>query len=1049
MEGKPLPRIDTRRNSGPPQKEKNIFRDAPIKSAVTGNFSENSTPRVAMTPVDSETPSLPVNGSDTGKSLARMFNAYTKGIINTTQSLSQHKTAKARLRRSRKDDEKWLKRYSDFAALEEMQNKSLVAWEKKSEKAEKGLEAIRKSHQHATAQIVSSLAQGVSRDVPSRFSELPCSKVSDNIEGGSFTTEEVNADMTRLRGDFKKLEADVQKIKFATGQSEEITEGKQRRLEKEFDDFANRLSKKINDLEDNLISSRTWLEKQVHDVSANSVSLSTVRAYEQNAASLKVATSKVEAFIEEQGKLGKPGELVESVIKQSTITALFNRIDGLQSKVDSLATADSLGERIRVLETNTAMLQTTKSYAEQDLKDQTAGLQAMKATSEKSKTQFVDFNETLARQSEDLRGLREAMFGDGGSSEAGVLDMIKDCQEDANKLRVAFKSHDDQMDDYENSMNGLTAKIHDLEDKLITLPSSVATISQLKEDLAQVTNEQEQKDDIVSNYCAKTDDDLIRQGDILKTLSEKLSVLESKGVSEEPLINNHTQILQQTTEKLQGLDQQLIKQESSISNLTGVINTLQLKMQELPSNATNAPHPSDAAIQHFHSHLTQHRNTITDLISKVDSLQSQAHLSRSATHSPHLTNGNIGTKEVSNQKIDALETKHQVIKQEVDGLQSSFQQFKASTTDTTSNHDVFINSLQQRFDNLTTDHMIGCIINQMRTIWPDHPANVQQQLTQVHQRQFQTDQLIPNLIAQVGGANDRLQKLDTTIESMRHHIMLRSADQSNLLEKVKEDLQQRIKVLTEDHEEKGYIRGNEARDHLNRIQGLQRSVQSLRTEHTNSIADLWRTLKDVQAAFQNLETVNAKEKDASTRSEIEQVKSALTSIRKNLDDVERFRKDKANRTEVEEVQSDIKTTQKRLDDVCENFIKEMATTHSTLLGIRKNIEVLNDCCGIEGVTSPATSRPGTAVTTTPVATRDLSPNQDSSPTQQLGVRSGSMSLGQASSPVRASTERTVQQDDDSDSEPIPRVKALKRNRRRRGGGSAENSPRGRKSSRLS
>lgn len=1114
MEGRRLPRIDTGPDSGPLRNdpEKDLVEDGPMKAVTTGAVSESSTPRVATTPRGNEAPSLPTIVSDMSKSLAKTFGVYAKGIVNTSQSISQNKAAKTRLRRSRKADEKWQSRYGDFAALEEMQSKNLVSSEKKSSKCEKALDVAKKSHKHATTQIASLLAQSA-HSAPSRSSEPQGAKVTSEIEGSSLTIERIKADMTRVRGDFEKLATHSQRAEFVVG--------KQKRLEGDFDELRTRLERQTDRLEDEMherarLGKQTnKLENEMHEVLLDvrdKVSFSAVRAYEQDSAKLKLLVSKAEANI---AKLEELEERVEATNRKVDTAAFAHRIDGLQTKVELLETT-RLDDRVQSLESKIETLESKKYDVEQarvdnearekDFKDQIPSFQALKTINETTEMQFAELKKDLSQQTGEIRSITEVVFGDGESNEASLLDMIKDSQDDANKFRNMFTTLNTTMDEHQASIDNLKARLKGFKDKLATssanptsadseLGETLVDIDQMKQDIARLNQEQELKDDIVSKEVDRVHNEVIRRGDILDSLCDTVNELQSRNAihEDDPLLKS--QSAQQMNERVDKIDERLIKQEDSSLRSLEDINALNLQLQELSSKGLDPKHPPDD-IQHLHDLLTQHRGLITNLIARVDKLWSPGQNSHSPAQSPQLTNGIMGAKGLDIHKIEALESGHKVIKQEVDGLQSNFQHFKQLTTDTTNNHETFIDSLRQRFDNLTTDHMIRHMIYHLQLIWPDHPTNVQGQLNHLHQRQAQIDHDVAKSITQIreldANTEARTQQLivrsteqknileqtrkefqqrsveqhtlhqQAKEDSQRRHIeslnllqnatedfQRKQAEQSKLLEESKQDFQQQNRVLGEEIQEKHIILEQDVRDHLGRIQNLQKGLQSIRTDHTTSVTDLRRTLKESQAIIQSLgpPTKNSTNGGSSTTTN-----AAAEEEEEELDPLK----------------SSLETIQKRLDDVWHNTLSEMASTHSTLAAVNKNIEALNQHCGIEGNNSPATSHPGTAVGTPfrndnniinledeDSSSQNLGAPVEGSPAQQLVVRGGSLSLSQPSSPpepvpVSASEEEQkpkLLHDGSSDSEPI--VRTLKRKRRGRPSkGSAENSPRGRKSSRI-
>ena len=1104
MEGK-FPRSVTRQDSESTRQdpEKNLIEDGPMKPAAMGAHSESSTPRVASTPRGSEAPSIPTHVSDVSKSLARIFGVYAKGIVSITQSMSQNKAAKTRFRRSRKADEKWHGRYGDFAALEEMQSKSLVSSENKSKKCETALDAVKKSHKHASTQIASILAQSAHSTPPSRSSELQGAKVVTEVEGSSSAI--VKADVIRLRKDFERLGNEFERLggefeKLQTHAQTSDVVGKQQRLEREFNESQFRLK----DLED-----------RMHKVSVDirdKISFSAVRAYDQDSAKLTVRVSKIEAIV---AKLEKPGERVEAVNEKFDTAAYANRIDGLQAKIELLEKT-MLDDRVQALESKTEKLELKKYDVEQARVDNEAvkkdisSLQALKTTSETTDMQITELKKGLSEQTDHIRSLTEAVHGGSDSNEASLLDIIRDLQNDGNKFRTMFSTLNTTIDEHQATIESLKARLKGFKDKLATsssnptssgtdLQRALSDIHELKVDIARIDNEQELKDDLVSKDVNILDGRVIGQGDLLNILCERVSEMESRIATPEDEPLSKGQSSQQINERLDEIGQRLTKQDESNSKHR---EGIQAQLQELSSKAIALQYPSDD-IQRLENLTKQHRGILNDLIAKTNNFSSPADTSHSATQSPHLTNGVVGVKEANVLKIETLESEHKAIKQEVDGLQSKFKSFEESTTDTTNNHETFIDTLRQRFDNLTTDHMVRQMIYHLQAIWPNHPANVLNQLTHVHQR-------LRTLDAQAEAQRTQLRNVDTQTEAQSHRIHLLGTEQKNLkdfqkrmeeqhalqqqanaesqrrdteqldlieqakiqsqqrdrenftmlqtakedfhrqhaelsqlLVECKQDFQQQNKVLGEETQEKYTILEQDVRDHLGRIQNLQKGLQSIRTDHTTSVADLSKALKDAQFDIQNL---GANHTNGTTN----------------------------NNAELDPIKASLDKTHQRLDDVWTNFVKEMSSTHSNFAVVNKNIDTLNKYCGVEGINSPATatSHAGTPFTT-PVRNAndttvieiededDLSPTPNpkgrfdslrhSSPAQQLTVRGGSMSLGQPSSsprePAPASQQPTPRPDDaSSDSEPI--LRTLKRRRGRPSKERAENTPRGRKSTRI-
>lgn len=1072
VSGNNLPPLDTKRASKPARTEK----DSLSRPAVAGSFSESSTPRVAMTPIGDEAPALAVNAPDTCKSLSRMLTEYTSGIVRTTLATSRHDAARSRLRRSQKDDKRWQERYSEFAALGELQSKTLAGSEKKYSELKKKVDIIRKSHNLATNQIASSLVQHAGGSGPPRY-EPKSVKVPAEVESSSLAFERVKADTARLRDDLNELANDVK-------------DRRQLNQKHEFD----KIRDHFKNIEGRFGSFSSRTQKQLDDLSADTLRMSATRGYEQDAAELRVSISKIQGFMTEKEKFE-------------------NRLHDMEKTIKHLDTID-FADQVRKIEHELRRLDTTKLSSDQakennatlekNLDNQKARLHEVESTCNKNERQLSETKNATAQHSEDISALKAVVYGD--DNETSLVDLVAEGRHEAKKCKDAVKSLDSAMDMYEKSVTEIKTDVDEISEQLATiqnkpsvgrgytadlLPDALTTIAnlrgivediqgtvsknvdditQLREDVTQLNIEQEQKDDLVSNSFDRVDNNVIRQEDRINKLLERVDVVQARSVTEAHSTQEALH-LQQTSERLEKLDTRLLKQEDSYALLNEEINTLRSNIQRLP--ATDC-------IAQIQDALANHRRAISDLMSKVDTLRVhqvdssrpvthspkltngrlQADSSRPATHSPQLTNGVVSPKESNPHVIEALDNKQQIFKQE-------FDKFKETIMDVTNNHDTFISSLEQRFDNLTTDGMIRCVIHQMQSLYPNHPGNIQTQLQQFNQRQIQSEQrqtlfeqrvssLVTQLHDKIHDANKKFQQLERVsedTETNRHQIVLLGAETTKLIEKAKEDVrgdfQQRIKVIQEERHDKDSIVEQDVRGNLERIQGLQKGLQSIRTEHTTGIADLTAALKDVQTIVKSLAPVQ----------EVQELREIRTTVQ-NLQTVLANRNDDAK---LSAIQTSLQETQKKVEDAWNNFITNMADTHGTIRKLEDNIQALNVAVDLNPIISPATSRsrrhsasadhgednpsppsPGARPTRQGVTKRkhDISASSSSqgsqsqlSPTAQLSqdtTGGASMSLGQHSSPVRESTERTLRQES-SDSEPITMPQRRKRRKIRAAG----------------
>lgn len=112
----------------------------------------------------------------------------------------------------------------------------------------------------------------------------------------------------------------------------------------------------------------------------------------------------------------------------------------------------------------------------------------------------------------------------------------------------------------------------------------------------------------------------------------------------------------------------------------------------------------------------------------------------------------------------------------VEDLEKSFRQFKETSTERTDSMEVLVESQQQRFDNLSTDHLANSIIHQMQVLYPPHPANVHTKIDQIKAKQSAADLHILNFVHVMNKLNDNNQIHQNRIEEIQG-VQIPSLDQ--------------------------------------------------------------------------------------------------------------------------------------------------------------------------------------------------------------------------------------------------------------------------------
>ena len=880
------PRLLSRRDS-----EKH--RDSAATTAVPANRSESSTPRVAMTPVSAEM--MPLGVSADAKPLAKMLQQFSHGIVSTTFQTNKSDSAKRIQHKSRKEDQKWRNRYDTFAPLAEVQQRNLDSSEKKSTRSDNKLQEIKRSHRANTGQIATSLALGgvtvpsvgpnaddkSKRDIKNLRAELD--RVVSSFDKTRSDTTRIRAELEKTKADLERTTTSLNHTKSNLGQAEFVA-SKQSRMQKDFDEYRKDLSERHGNVEDRLLSmsnAQGRLEKQVAKVEANTVSMSTIRAMETNAANFAVNANKAEKMVKQY---------------------------------------DTLTKRMRELDEQMQGHQLDVTQARNDLGAHSVQLQRLQSDYGNQTSQLAELKMVVDQKVADLRDLREVVSGDDiDDSKNGLLDMITSAQKDGGKFRNALELFNETINEFEEDIKQMKTKALSFEEAKARLEVRVDTL------------EDKRPPD------THTQDDMtgIREG--LSALSSVVEKFEGDQEEKDDLV----------AREVERLDNELINQADMIKVLTDKINTLSSRPSSMPSFQQPSNPPSGNMSP------------------------------------PHLANGTLAKKVMDSQVVEELEKKHNMIKQEFDGLQSSFQQFKTSTTDVTNTHDTFITSLQQRFDNLTTDHMVKCMIHQMQILYPQLPGNIlnqmgsiQKQIGQLIGNQQHFDQSLSRIQAQVNAVEELVKtnqqhvvpliqtRCDKVESLMTERLDTEARERLQIRETLHTDIEPRLKNLTEDQQETTSIMKQEIEGHLNRIQILQKGLQSARTEHTSTISGLTKDLQDLQKSLQSARTEQT---------------TTIGTLSEDIQDVQaKFQGQDADTTDLKAAMEKI---QKDFTEIWDTFLRDMPRHYAAIVD-------LNDVVGLTHERLKGDRSPGQQA--------------DAGGQEDVGARarSVSMSLGQPSSPLR-------------------------------------------------
>lgn len=237
------------------------------------------------------------------------------------------------------------------------------------------------------------------------------------------------------------------------------------------------------------------------------------------------------------------------------------------------------------------------------------------------------------------------------------------------------------------------------------------------------------------------------------------------------------------------------------------------------------------------------------------------------------------------------------IRMKAKDIEKTVQQFKASLTQRIEPLEVLVESLQQRFDNLSTEHLAASIIHQMRLLYPSHPANIQQDLHQIKSTHSAMQQSLHNVWAELGKFKDYIEFNSAGMATFKNNTT-------------------------------GYIE--------KRFDQFSRQVEE-RAE--GKLSNLFRT-------FQNSHQVLEQHLSESTLASAEDVKSVRQILAETTDSQEKLR------AVFQQLQKDIDTQDKGIkspngdieakDEIVKNLRQDVEADSDTFKSLRENIEIIDE-----------------------------------------------------------------------------------------------------------
>lgn len=452
------------------------------------------------------------------------------------------------------------------------------------------------------------------------------------------------------------------------------------------------------------------MQRDFRDLAANSMTRSVMTDYESQIARLTVNFQKLQnLFSQHEPEFAQLPHMQDLVDKVKGLLLQF-----YQDKDDFLARIDEqknrLDEQKSQLDEQNSRLDEQKSRLDEEksrLDEQTSQFNNFK---DEERGHHESLKETLHHQKKEIQELKREVIGDPEQEAKGLIEFVEEGRSGMRKIAKA-------MEEFDNEMEKITNRVIKLEfemsQKLVSakFESDIGGLKEHSENLETRIRLLQEKD---SKFDANMTNDVGEQMDLTEStvkVHDKLKGLEARMEQSEQDALEKDEMVSLEVDRI---ERTVKLQEEEISRLREQISTLRTEIAAAPVISQPLPPPSPV-----------HSSPAVD-----ESLL---------------------------QRIPALE--------------NDFKDFKNPITHRTNTIEVLVESLQQRFDNLSTEHLATAIIHQMQLLYPPHPANIQNELAVTKTRLNQMDQHIPAIWGEIHKFHPRIEQVAHMTPNLRTELL--------------------------------------------------------------------------------------------------------------------------------------------------------------------------------------------------------------------------------------------------------------------------------------
>ena len=807
-------------------------------NSMLGEHSGGSTPRSLPTP------QLSV-ASGRSKTIAENFAHYTQAVLHTATKTIHHDSVKRRLEKQAMEADRWRKHYHGFGTMAEEQTRQLRKSEALLARSDDSLRKSSEVQERAIEGMASSMVTA-GHGKPMPVVELDTRSKHSDKEVAMFRDE--------LNDTRKRLDTALNDTK--------------RRLDTALQDIA-RFNDKVS-------FQRSRLEDQIQELSREYVTKETMTAAESKISEATLNISKLQASSVKQTEgndmyttiVNQVNQFKEDICKLSANVSA-NKVAGQKLKEDIESQAKDFEEL------KTSVTEQMKSF--EQLNDYVTGNENPE---EKSLTDIVQ--EGAAKTAKHAEALQTL------NNELGELDNLKEESKDLG-VRVARLETGSPKEslaslNHQASSTGLEGEV-----------------AILKEEVKRIVGEQQMKDDIVGEEVDQLRNLLnVKNGEVeqlrnlldsqvvtLTGVNDQILQLQSHQITAGPSQNEEFKQLRNLIDSqgvvIKEMNDQLLKlhshqrtagpsQNEELKQLRNLIDSQGVAIKEtngelleLRSHQQTAGSTQIEGFEQLRKTVNSQGFAIKEMNDQVMKLHSQRAVEASQT-APK-----------PSAQVNVLQAPDDLIRLRIKELETSLQQFTTSAWEKISNTEVFVASQEQRFNNLTTEHMARSMVSQLEKMYPNHPGNVLNELRHVKASQQALENLLRSLETRLAevcnflGPSNFILAQNSTIPDLQIAIR-KTSDRIERVAQMHQDSSSGlndVKDLLKDQSSK--IEGVKAdlntmkKDHLSAVDTSKSDIQAIKADIKAMETTLKANIEDIESAVEvsktNFQTIKAEVKD--------------------------------------------------------------------------------------------------------------------------------------------------------------------------------------------